>query len=559
MSVSDSNGNGFTPRNELWFLPLGGSGEIGMNLNLYGCDGKWIIVDMGVSFGDDSVPGVDVVMPDPSFIEDRADDLLGIVLTHAHEDHLGAVGYLWPWLKCPVYATPFAAKFLESKLQEEDLLGEVPLNVVPLGGRIDIGPFDIEFVSLTHSIPEPNGLAIRTPYGTVFHTGDWKLDPEPVVGRATDIDRLREIGDEGVLAIVCDSTNVLTKGRTGSEGAVRGSLTELIQSYNGKVAVACFASNVARLKTIIAAGQESGREICLVGRSLWRITDVARKVGYLDDKVTFLEADEAANLPDNRVLYICTGSQGEPRAALNRIAWQTHPSVRFGKGDVVLFSSRVIPGNEKAIFRLQNQLVRQGCEVVTDRDAFIHVSGHPAKDEMREMYGLIRPRISIPVHGERRHLHEHEKLARECGAEEVVVNENGGLIQLAPGPAEVIGHVPTGRLVLDGDRIVPIDSEILRDRKRMVQNGAAVITIVMNEKGRLLADPLVTTHGLFEPDDEDEESVLVDVVKGALSRLSPNDRTNDETVAEAARIALRRTFHTDQRRKPLTDVHLVRL
>lgn len=558
MSVSDTNGNGFTPRNELWFLPLGGSGEIGMNLNLYGCDGKWIIVDMGVSFGDDSVPGVDVVMPDPSFIEDRAKDLLGIVLTHAHEDHLGAVGYLWPWLKCPVYATPFAAAFLETKLQEEELTGEVPVNVVPLGGRIDIGPFDIEFVTLTHSIPEPNGLCIRTPYGTVFHTGDWKLDPDPLVGKPTDVERLRQIGDEGVDAIVCDSTNVLTNGRTGSEGAVRESLIEMVGRYRGKVAVACFASNLARLKTVMEAAEQNGREICLVGRSLWRIVDVARKVGYISDTGRFLEADEAANLPDNRVLYICTGSQGEPRAALNRIAWNTHPSVKLGKGDVVLFSSRVIPGNEKSIFRLQNQLVRQGCEVVTDRDAFIHVSGHPAKDEMREMYGLLRPRIAIPVHGERRHLHEHEKLARDCGVETVVVNENGGIVQIAPGVAEIIGHVQTGRLVIDGDRIVPIDSEILRDRKRMVQNGAAVITIVMDERGKLLADPLVTTHGLFEPDEEDE-SVLVDVVKGALHRLSPNDRRNDEVVAEAARIALRRTFHSDQRRKPLTDVHLVRL
>lgn len=557
--MTNNNDKDFTPRNELWFVPLGGSGEIGMNLNLYGCEGKWIIVDMGVSFGDDSVPGVDVVMPDPSFIEDRTKDLLGIVITHAHEDHLGAVGYLWPWLKCPVYATPFAATFLETKLQEEELLGEVPLNVVPLGGRIELGPFDIEFVSLTHSIPEPNGLAIRTPYGMIFHTGDWKLDPEPVVGRDADIARLKALGDEGVLAVVCDSTNVMNPGHSGSEGAVRDSLAQLIGRYDRKVAVACFASNVARLVTIINAARDNHREVCLVGRSLWRIVDVARKTGYLSESLNFLEADEAANLPDNRVLYICTGSQGEPRAALNRIAWQSHPSVRFGRGDVVLFSSRVIPGNERAIFRLQNQLVRLGCEIVTDREHFIHVSGHPAQDEMREMYGYLRPQISIPVHGERRHLHEHEKLARECGVQQVVVNENGGIVHIGPGEAEVLGHVPTGRLVLDGDRIVPIDSEILRDRKRMVQNGAAVITIVMDARGKLLADPLVTTHGLFEPDEDEDESVLVEVVMTALRRLSPDDRRNDEAVAEAARIALRRTFQADQRRKPLTDVHLVRL
>ncbi|SOD93766.1 ribonuclease J [Caenispirillum bisanense] len=556
--MTKTDDNGFTPRNELWFVPLGGSGEIGMNLNLYGCEGKWIIVDMGVSFGDDSVPGVDVVMPDPAFIEDRAKDLLGIVLTHAHEDHLGAVGYLWPWLKCPVYATPFAAAFLETKLQEEELLGEVPVNVVPLGGKVTLGPFDLEFVSLTHSIPEPNGIVIRTDYGTVFHTGDWKLDPEPVVGPNADIERLKRLGDEGLRAVVCDSTNVMTKGHSGSEGAVRDSLAALIGRYDRKVAVACFASNVARLKTIINAAHDNNREVCLVGRSLWRIVDVSRKTGYLSHNTRFLEADEAANLADNRVLYICTGSQGEPRAALNRIAWQSHPSVSFGPGDAVLFSSRIIPGNERSIFRLQNQLVRLGCEIVTDKDHFIHVSGHPAQDEMREMYGYLRPEVSIPVHGERRHLHEHEKLARECGVRQVVVNENGGIVKIGPGEPEIIGHVPTGRLVLDGDRIVPIDSEILRDRKRMVQNGAAVITIVMDARGKLLADPLVTTHGLFEPDEEDE-SVLVDVVQAAIRRLGPDDRRKDETVAEAARIALRRTFQADQRRKPLTDVHLVRL
>ncbi|MCA1939592.1 MAG: ribonuclease J [Caenispirillum bisanense] len=556
--MTKTDDNGFTPRNELWFVPLGGSGEIGMNLNLYGCEGKWIIVDMGVSFGDDSVPGVDVVMPDPAFIEDRAKDLLGIVLTHAHEDHLGAVGYLWPWLKCPVYATPFAAAFLETKLQEEELLGEVPVNVVPLGGKVTLGPFDLEFVSLTHSIPEPNGIVIRTDYGTVFHTGDWKLDPEPVVGRNADIERLKRLGDEGLRAVVCDSTNVMTKGHSGSEGAVRDSLAALIGRYDRKVAVACFASNVARLKTIINAAHDNNREVCLVGRSLWRIVDVSRKTGYLSHNTRFLEADQAASLADNRVLYICTGSQGEPRAALNRIAWQSHPSVSFGPGDAVLFSSRIIPGNERSIFRLQNQLVRLGCEIVTDKDHFIHVSGHPAQDEMREMYGYLRPEVSIPVHGERRHLHEHEKLARECGVRHVVVNENGGIVKIGPGEAEIVGHVPTGRLVLDGDRIVPIDSEILRDRKRMVQNGAAVITIVMDARGKLLADPLVTTHGLFEPDEEDE-SVLVDVVQAAIRRLGPDDRRKDETVAEAARIALRRTFQADQRRKPLTDVHLVRL
>ncbi|MFA7430115.1 MAG: ribonuclease J [Rhodospirillaceae bacterium] len=551
------------PPDAVWFLPLGGTGEIGMNLNVYGCDGKWIAVDMGVTFGDDSIPGVDVVMADPLFLEEQAKDLLAIVITHAHEDHLGAVGYLWPDLRVPVYATPFAAAFLEYKLKEERLDKDVPVNVVPLGGRVEIGPFDIEFVSMTHSIPEPNLLAIRTRHGTIIHTGDWKLDPEPLIGEEADTKRLREIGDEGVLAVISDSTNILNKGHSGSEGEVRRSLVEEFKKYpNGKIAVACFASNVARVESVAHAAHANGRKVVLVGRSLWRILETSRKAGYLDAAGPFLEAEDARHLPAREICYICTGSQGEPRAALNRIAWGQHPHVELGKGDVCFFSSRVIPGNEKGIFRLHNQLVRNGVQLITDREAFIHVSGHPAQEEVAELYRLLRPRIVVPVHGEARHIREHSDFALNMGVPFTQMVVNGQAVNLSHEGPSLVGQAPIGRLTLEGDRIVPLDSPILRDRKRMVENGAAVITLVMNGKGLLAQDPLVTTHGLFNPeheDDDDVDAVLVGVVRAAVSRLEARERKDDEAVREAVRRAVRKSFFSDQKRKPLTDVHLVRI
>lgn len=551
------------PSDALWFVPLGGTGEIGMNLNVYGCQGKWMAVDMGVTFGDDQIPGVDVVMADHLFLEEQADDLAGIVITHAHEDHIGAVAYLWPDLRCPVYATPFAAEFLRHKLKEEGLDGEVPLHEVPLGGRVTVGPFDVEFVSMTHSIPEPNGLMIRTPHGNVFHTGDWKFDPEPLISDTADTKRLKELGDEGVLACISDSTNILTRRRqSGSEGEVRRSMEELFSRFGGKIAVACFASNVARLESIIHAGRANGREICFVGRSLWRILETARKTGYMQDVGRILEAQAAADLPDSKVLYVCTGSQGEGRAALMRVAHGNHPFLKLEAGDVAIFSSRVIPGNEKAIFRLQNALTKLGVEIITDRDEFIHVSGHPTQDEVQELYEFLRPTSVIPVHGEQRHLHHHADFALNAGALYSRVVENGDVVNLTPQGPEVIGEVPVGRLVLEGDRIVPMDSPILRDRKRMVVNGAAVVTLVMNGRGDLIQDPLVTTHGLFNPGEEEGEEELTtvtDAVRDAIARLDRRQRRDDDEVRETARRAVRRTFNQDQGRKPLTDVHLVRV
>ncbi|MCH8238375.1 MAG: ribonuclease J, partial [Proteobacteria bacterium] len=430
-------------KDEFVFLPLGGAGEIGMNLNLYGLgppgDETWVMVDLGITFGDGAQPGVDVIMPDPGFIAERRDRLAGLVLTHAHEDHLGAVPYLWERLECPIYATPFTLSILRRKLSETDFAEKVEIIEVPLGGRFHVGPFDMELITLTHSIPEPNAIAIRTKFGTVLHTGDWKFDPDPVIGDSADEDALRRLGDEGVLALIGDSTNVFTPGESGSEADLLASLTSLIGACEKRVAVACFASNVARLETISRAAQANGRDVVLAGRSLWRIDAAARENGLLEDIPAFIEAEDSGHLPDDKVVIICTGSQGEPRAALWRIASDDHPHVTLSEGDTVIFSSRIIPGNETSIGRLHNQLVRLGVKVIDTTDHFVHVSGHPARDELARMYQLARPKVAIPVHGELRHLVEHAKLARECQVADAIVVENGTMVRLGPGDPGIAG------------------------------------------------------------------------------------------------------------------------
>ena len=447
---------------DLWFLPLGGSGEIGMNLNLYGHAGKWLMVDLGISFGDETMPGVDVIMPDPAFIAERREDLVGLVITHAHEDHLGAVQHLWPELRCPVYATPFTASVLRAKLFEKNLAGRVEIIEVPLSGRFTAGPFDVELVRVTHSVPEPSALILRTPLGAVLHTGDWKLDPAPVTGEPTDEAALIRLGDEGVLAMVCDSTNATVPGSSGSETAVRESLIELFGRFENRIAISCFATNVARLDSIAAAAAANDRHVALVGRSLWRINEAARANGYLKDVAPFLSEHDAGFLPREKTVLICTGSQGEPRSALSRIAADDHPEITLERGDTVIFSSREIPGNERAIGRVQNMLIGQGVEVITADDAFVHVSGHPAQDELIRMYQWVRPKLAVPVHGEIRHQTEHARLARSCQVADTIIPENGSIIRLAPGPAEVVGQVQHGRLALDGKRIVPLDAGVMR-------------------------------------------------------------------------------------------------
>lgn len=548
---------------ELAFVALGGAGEIGMNLNLYGYgrppEGhQWLMVDLGVTFGDGSIPGVDVITPDPAFIVQRRDRLLGLVLTHAHEDHLGAVPYLWQRLGCPIWATPFTVSILTRKLREAGLDGQVPIHTVPLGGRVTIGPFDVELVTVTHSIPEPNALAIRTPLGTIVHTGDWKFDPAPVVGPLSDEEALRKLGDEGVLAIVCDSTNVFTPGVSGSEADLEKTLTDLIGESEGRVAVACFASNVARLETIAKAAAAVGRDVVLAGRSLRRMDEAARENGYLAGTRAFLDEDAAGWLPRERTVIICTGSQGEPRAALSRIAAGDHPRVELEDGDTVIFSSRVIPGNEIAIGKLQNDLVRRGIEIITWRDHHVHVSGHPARDELMKMYQLVRPRIAVPVHGELRHMLEHADLAEDCQVQQAVVAENGGLIRLAPGRAEIIGQVPVGRLAVDGNRIVPIDGALVRDRNRAIYHGSAVVTVVLDKKGRVRDEVQVSTLGVMEAGDEGALGVVRETVEEIIVALPAARRADDAAVKEAVRIAVRRVFRDRFDKRPVTSVHLVR-
>jgi ribonuclease J len=547
---------------ELVFVPLGGAGEIGMNLNLYGYGPPgaetWVMIDLGVTFADGQLPGVDVVLPDPAFIEERREDLAGLVLTHAHEDHIGAVQYLWPRLGCPVYATPFTLSVLRRKLAENGFQGNMEIHEIPLGGRFSIGPFDMELITLTHSIPEPNAIAITTPAGTVMHTGDWKFDPDPVIGPASDEEALRRFGDEGVLAIVCDSTNVFTPGTSGSEADILDEMTEIIAKRSGKVAVACFATNVARLETISKAAAANGRDVILAGRSLRRITDAARENGYLDNIAAFLDEGDAGYLPDDKMVIICTGSQGEPRAALARIAAGDHRHISLGRGDTVIFSSRVIPGNDPGIAQLQDALVRRGVELVTAKDHMIHVSGHPARDELVQMYQHVRPKISVPVHGEHRHLVAHAELARECQVPSAFVVDNGSVLRLGPGEPGIIDHVPAGRLAVDGNRIVAIEGETVRGRIRAMWNGFAVVTLVLDAKGEALDMP-ISTSGLFEDDDDPVLDTVRLAVREGLDKLSAVALRDDDLVAETARIAARRAFRQAIDKRPIIRVHLVRM
>jgi ribonuclease J len=554
-------------QDELVFLPLGGSNEIGMNFNCYGFgppdDRKWIIVDVGVTFGDQTTPGVDIIMPDPSFIEAYADDILGIVLTHAHEDHIGAVGWLWPRLKAPVYATPFTAYLLREKLRDVDLLGEVDITEVPLGGRITLGPFEIDLITITHSIPEPNGLAIRTPLGVVLHTGDWKIDADPLLGGRTDIAAISRLGDEGVLAMVCDSTNVFVDGEAGSEAEVRVAMNKLIATLKGKVAVACFASNVARMDTAIRAAQANDRRVCLVGRSMHRMAAAARSVGFLSDIEPFVSDAEAGFFPEDKILYLCTGSQGEARAALSRIADGTHPHVSLGQGDSVVFSSRVIPGNEVAIRNLQNKLADKGVRLYTERDhPGIHVSGHPCRDELKQMYRWARPQIAVPTHGERRHLLEHCNLAKDLQIPQAIAPRNGDMVRLAPGRAEIIDETVSGRLYLDGGMLVPENGEALRERRHAAHNGVIHVALVLDRKGRIVSGPQV--RGVGMPGDEDYplgEAMddLAEAAVDALKRLDGEARDDDRAVETAVSRALKKASHRIWERRPIVETTVLRV
>lgn len=543
------------PGDELIFLPLGGSGEIGMNVNLYGCHGKWLMADLGLIFGDQTVPGIDLVLPDLAFIEERRKDLLGIVLTHGHEDHIGAIPYLVEDLGVPLYATPFTAGLIRAKLQEEGIADRVELNVIELGGKVDLGPFSCRYVPLAHSIPEGNALLIDTPFGRIFHTGDWKLDDEPVLGVPSTAEELTAIGDQGILAVVGDSTNVFNPEASGSETAVRNDLNQIIAAARGRVIVTTFASNAARLVTLGQVARDTGRKLVIAGRSLERITRTAKSVGYLSDFPETIDFDTAMKLPRDQVLVIATGGQGEPMAALARIAGSNHP-IKVTAGDMVVFSSKQIPGNEIAIGRIQNQLAESGVEMVTDRQAMIHVSGHPGRPELAAMYGWLKPKIVVPVHGEMRHMVEHARFALQQGVPQTIVPKNGSAIRLAPGDPEIISYEPAGRLVLDGDVILPADGATMTARRRISFHGYMAVTVVM-KGNRVVAEPVVLMQGV--PVEEDREPFIEEVCDKVRAAAQEDSRGDDARLREAVRLAARRTANAWTGKKPIVEVAIVRL
>jgi len=551
---------------ELVFLPLGGSGEVGMNLNVYGygpeANREWIVVDVGVTFGDPSTPGIDVIVPDPAFLE--GETIRGIILTHAHEDHIGALGWIWSRMKAPLYATPFTAFLIREKLREAGILDQVKIHEVPLGGTIKLGAFEVTMVTMTHSIAEPNGLAIKTPLGTVLHTGDWKIDDGPVIGQKTDAAALTKLGDEGVLAMVCDSTNVFVEGVAGSESDVAVELDKLIGGLKkGRVAVGCFASNVARMDSVIRAAEKAGRRVFLAGRSMNRITAAAKHVGLLQNVRKFLSDEEARVWPADEILYLCTGSQGEQNAALARVANGTHPTVKLGLGDHCIFSSRVIPGNELSIGRLQDRLADRGVRLYTEKDhPGIHVSGHPCRDELRQMYAWARPRIAVPTHGMRRHLMEHAILAKELGVPEAVTPRNGDMVRLAPGPAVIIDEVPNGRLFVDGGMLTTEQGEALRERRHASTNGVLVVSFAMDSRGKIVSDIDIRGIGLPGDDENPLGEALDDLAERAeqaVNSLKGQAREDDTAVEQAVARVLKKASQQIWDRRPIVETVILRL
>ncbi|MBV6488331.1 MAG: ribonuclease J [Pseudorhodoplanes sp.] len=548
----------------LYFAPLGGVGEIGMNLALYGLGDErrrtWLAVDLGVSFAsEEHLPGVDLILPDISFLIKERKNLAGLVLTHAHEDHFGALIDLWPKLKCPVYATPFTATLLEAKCESEPNAPEIPVKVVAPGARFNVGSFDVELASVAHSIPESNALMIRTPAGNVLHTGDWKLDPTPIAGEPTDEAKLRAYGAEGVLALVGDSTNAVREGRSPSETDVARTLAEIIAGARARVAVTTFASNVARIRAVADAARAAGREVVVVGRAMERVVQVARETGHLDGIQPFRGPDTYGYLPPDKVVALCTGSQGEPRAALARIAQDNHPEVTLGRGDCVIFSSRTIPGNEKAVSQVINGLIDQNITVITDRTHLVHVSGHPRRDELAELIGWIRPQVLVPVHGEPLHLSEHAALARSLGVPRVIECRNGDLVRLAPDPAEIVDEVPHGRLYKDGSLIVESESRSFSERRRLSFSGFVTVALAINEKGALMADPEIELLGIPEKGARGEviAEAVAEAVLATVETLPRPRRRDPDTVAEAVRRAVRAAITSHWGKKPLCHVHVL--
>ncbi|MBX9592027.1 MAG: ribonuclease J [Hyphomonadaceae bacterium] len=551
-------------QDELVFMALGGIGEIGMNCYLYGVgpadDRQWLMVDLGITFPEgENDPGVDVILPDLRFIEGER-NLAGLVLTHAHEDHLGAVIELWPRLNVPIYATPFTAALLKTKVTEYGGGVRLPIHEVALDGRFDVGRFDIELVSVAHSIPESNALVIRTAHGTVLHTGDWKLDPTPVIGAPTDTERLAALGVEGVTAMICDSTNALREGRSPSEQDVAQSLAGIIAGAKRRVAVTIFASNVARLRAVADAARQAGRQLVVAGRAMHRMIDVAMATGYLPSNFKYLDQSQFSYLAPHEVVTLCTGSQGEPRAALARVAAGEHPDIKLDRGDLVIFSSRTIPGNERAVGQIQNQLVDMGCELITDGNALVHVTGHPRRDELKEMYGWVKPRIAIPMHGEARHLAEHAKLARAAGVKEVVSVRNGDVVRLAPGVAEIVDEAPVGRLFRDGYLLVPGEEGPVRERRSLAFAGIVVVALPQSARDGVVPDPEIVLDGVPARDAADRSmlDIVRDAVEGTLASIPRKRRQDTEMVREAVRRAVRAAVDHAWGKRPIVKILLTR-
>ena len=551
-------------KEELLFCPLGGSGEIGMNMNLfaYGKEDnqKWIIVDMGVTFADDSIPGIDLIMPDPGFIIDKKDDLLGVVLTHAHEDHIGAVAHIWPELKCKLYATPFTAALITEKFKEKKIDISSYLKIVPLNSKIKLGEFEIDFVSLTHSILEPNGLSIKTPLGTILHTGDWKIDPNPLIGNKIDEEKLKKIGDEGVSAMICDSTNIFSPGRAGSESDVRDSLLRIMELKTKRILVTSFASNVARMESIFYCAKKTGRSICLVGRSMHRIYKAAKKCGYLKGLIEPLEPRDAKKVSKNKILYLATGSQGEPMGAMNRIINGTHPEVFLEDGDCVIFSSKIIPGNEKKLYQLQNLIVKNNMEIISEENAFVHVSGHPNRDDLKDMYKWVKPKSVIPVHGEHRHMQEHVKFAKEMQVPKTLLIENGDIIKLLPGKhPEIVDKAPSGRIYLDGSVNVETDSQSIKDRKNLSINGYLEITLLLSNNGKI-KKPIISFKGI--PESEKKDPFIFDMedeIFNICRTFSLDNAKQQKNLIETIKQNCRRIVREKTGKKPFTNINIARV
>ena len=552
-------------KEEFIFCPLGGSGEIGMNMNLFAYGNpenrKWIIVDIGVTFADDTVPGIDLIYPDPGFIVDKKNDLLGLVLTHAHEDHIGAIAHIWPKLLCNIYATPFTSVLIQEKFKEKKINIGNKLKIVELNGKVTLGPFEIEFVTLTHSILEPNGLSIKTPAGTVLHTGDWKCDPNPLIGETINEKKLKQIGDQEVLAMICDSTNVFNPGRAGSELDVRKSLLKIMQRKQKRIIVTSFASNVARMESIFYCAEKIGRQISLVGRSMHRIYKAARQCGYLKGLIEPIDPREAKKISREKIVYLCTGSQGEPNGAMMRVAYYIHPDVNIESGDTVIFSSKIIPGNEKKLYNLHNQLVKNGNNDVSEENEFVHVSGHPNREDLKDMYSWVKPRSVIPVHGEHRHMIEHINFAKEMQVPYPTQVENGDIVQLHPGEKpQVVDKAPSGRIYVDGNISVGENSQSIKDRKKLSQNGFLEITIIVNDIGTIVKKPIISFKGIpFNGENTDFVFDLEDRIQDTCKSFSLKKSNQEQNLIEALKTNCKKTVKEKTGKRPYTNINLVRI